>query len=106
MTKYLLKLDEDLHLKIKKKAKDEKITMDVLISKASNHYFRDFIFEADDKLYLEMKERARREAMPLDLFIRNAVHRYLEYFLDKDLENLVEKKGLEGIKEGLKKLEK
>jgi hypothetical protein len=104
--KYLLKLDEGFHSKIKKRAKEEKITMDLLIRKSVRHYLHDFIFEMGERLHLDVKERARREAMTIDLFIRKAIHRYLVHFMDQDLKNLVEKKGLEGIKEDLKKLEK
>jgi hypothetical protein len=103
---YLLKLDKDFHSKIKKRAKERKMTMDLFIRNATQHYLHDFILELDDDLHSEVKERSRREGMPMDLFIRKAIDRYLNFFLDKDLENLVEKKGIESIKEGLKKLEK
>ncbi len=58
-----------------------------------------------EKTYLEVKERCAREGLRRGKFYRMSIDLLLGQFFDRDLENLVEKRGLPTIKNGLKKIE-
>ena len=63
-----------------------------------------FLLDLDKKVHAEIKERAAREGITMADFIRYAIDKHLEHFIDRDLKDLVEKRGVYRIQAGLNKL--